>query len=284
MSSRSPRTQRRPGVRVVLGPRDEALLRGLARFRVATTSQLVSLFFRGVRRDTAAVRLRRLYDAGVLDVAHSGLNAENIYAIGPAGRRWLAARGLSAGAPPRGQLDHHLGLVGLWTGLAAALHGSSALHLVRFTPDWEGRQQKAGTGALVIPDAEVLLTLRPEAGGPNRVRLFVELDLGTERHGALARKLVAYAAESPGEATGLVVILEGAGDARLAAVRRLVAEHWPSWSLVCRRLDWPGPLLATLGHESRLPHPDSPCGEGSPAGATLCGSTATRNHGEGHSR
>src|SRR5207244_3747196 len=76
MKRRIPRDRRRAGVRVVLGQRDEAMLRALARFRIARTDDLTSLFFRDVRRDTAAARLRRLHDAGLLEARSGGLNEQ----------------------------------------------------------------------------------------------------------------------------------------------------------------------------------------------------------------
>jgi hypothetical protein len=60
------RHRRRRGVAVVLTERDEEVLNALARFRLARTSDLMAYAFAGVRRDTAAVRLRRLFDARYL--------------------------------------------------------------------------------------------------------------------------------------------------------------------------------------------------------------------------
>lgn len=282
--SRRLRNERRPGVRIVLGSRDEALLRGLSRFRVATTGQLVRLFFRGIRKDTASARLRRLFDASLLDIAHSALNTENVYAIGAGGRRWLEARGVASGGVPRGPLDHHLGIVEAWVGLAATLHGNRSVHLSGFMPDWECRRQLAGTGALVVPDADVSLSLFPGSPGERQVRLVLEVDLGTERHGALASKLAAYAADHVEEGVGLVVILADAGERRLAAVRGLVEEHWPSWSLVCRQVEWPNILLAKLGLADAAPPTAPPCGEGRSVDATSCAARVTRDQGEGPSR
>lgn len=281
MIRRRARDQRRPGVRIVLGPRDEALLRGLSRFRIATTGQLVRLFFRGVRRDTAAPRLRRLYDAAMLDIVSAPRNGENVYAVGRAGRRWLDDRGLASGAVPHGSLAHPLEVVHAWTALASALHGGADVRLVRFVPDWEGRAESAGTLASVVPDATIDLAVRRARQRALPVRVFLEVDLATERAGVLGRKLTAYGLERAGEGVGLAVVLADAGERRVETVRRLAAEHWPSWSVVCRRSEWPDALLA---HEVLAPLAASPDGEGSPADATPCGAAPGLSQGEGPSR
>jgi hypothetical protein len=283
MSKRRRRDERRPGVRVVLGSRDEALLRGLGRFRVATTDQLVRLFFRGIRKDTAAVRLRRLFDAGFLSVVSSPLNAENLYGLGPGGRRWLEDRGVACGHVPQGSLVHHLGIVDAWVRLAVALHGNTAARLVRFAPDWERRSELADTAALVVPDATIVLTL--EVGQAHRkVHLFLEVDLGTERRGVLVRKLDAYGSERQVDDAGLAVILANAGERRIEAVRRLVNEHWLSWSLVCSTEEWPRALLEILPERSEVPFTPTPCGDGSHASPTPCQETPESEQGEGPSR
>ena len=65
---RQPRAQRRKGTEVCLTERDHDLLQALARFRAARTSDLIRLCFGNVRKDTAAARLRRLFDSGYLAV------------------------------------------------------------------------------------------------------------------------------------------------------------------------------------------------------------------------
>ena len=89
---RQPRDRRRAGVSVCLSERDRGVLAAVARFRLVRTGDLVRLFFRGVRADTAAVRLRRLYDASYLTVYCSDRSQQSIYALGPEGRRWVAAQ------------------------------------------------------------------------------------------------------------------------------------------------------------------------------------------------
>ena len=149
------RVERRRGVHVVLGQRDEALLRGLARFRIARTGDLLALFFARVRRDTAMARLRRLLDGGYLAVKVSGLTDENIYSLGPAGQAWADHHGLPHDPPPQGIPEHHLAVVRVWTRLAAALHGHSRIRLLSFAADWELRRHLAGTAPFAVADARV---------------------------------------------------------------------------------------------------------------------------------
>jgi hypothetical protein len=158
------------------------------------------------------------------------------------------------------------------------------VRLSRFMPDWECRARLAGTGPSVVPDADISLSLYAGAPKQRRVRLVLEVDLGTERQGTLARKLVAYAAERIEESAGLVAVLADAGEGRLASVRRLVEEHWPSWSLVCRQEEWPGALLSRIGLGDEPPHATSPCGKGRPEGARPCAAEETRGQGEGPSQ
>src|SRR5262245_14878816 len=105
---RIPRDRRRGSKRVVLMERDDVLMPALGRFRIARTSDLVTIAFDGIRRDTAAARLRRLYDAGFLEVVQAERTSENIYALGPLGRRRLTDRGLPTGHAPSGGHQHHL--------------------------------------------------------------------------------------------------------------------------------------------------------------------------------
>src|SRR5713226_8926124 len=104
---RQPRHCRRMGVVARLTERDETLLHALARFRVARTSDLARYAFGRARKDTAAVRLRQLFDARYLAVLPPKWGAENVYRLGPAGRRFLAGRGVELGRVPRGGLTHH---------------------------------------------------------------------------------------------------------------------------------------------------------------------------------
>ncbi len=116
--SRQPRDRRRSGVRVRLSERDQVVLDALARFRLARTSDLVCFAFPNTRRDTVACRLRRLFDAGFLDVRSGDRSEENRYVLGPAGRAWVQAHGGQPLRAPRGGVAHHLSIVRAWVDLA----------------------------------------------------------------------------------------------------------------------------------------------------------------------
>jgi hypothetical protein len=244
MNRRRSRIQRKPGVRIALNARDEAVVRGLARFRIATTRQLARLYFAGVRTDTVTARLRRLFNGQVLDIVAAGVNVENVYGLGPEARRWLEDRGIASGPVPRGTLQHHLAIVDLWTRLAAALHGRREVRLAKLVPDWDCRAASSHEPPAVVPDATIDLVVERPGRASQTVRIFAEVDLGTERHGALKRKLETYAVDRLVEGAGLAVVLSGAGSQRTAAVGRLVADYWPSWSVVCSAEEWPAPLLS----------------------------------------
>lgn len=170
---RQPRTERHR-VAVRLTDRDRLVLEALGRFRIARTTDLVLTGFRDVHPMTASMRLRRLYDAGFLDVHAGHIGTENVYRLGPNADAWRVGR------IPRGNLEHHLGVVRAWTTLAA---GSPArgLEVELARPDWELRGEVAG--AELVPDLFMVL------GG---VGLAVELDCGTEPLSVIARKLDLY--------------------------------------------------------------------------------------------
>jgi hypothetical protein len=88
--ARVPRDCRRTGTKVVLTERDQALLCAVGRFRLVTSADLAVLFFPGRHRDVCADRLRRLFDAGFLEVRAAERAVQNQYSLGPAGRKWIA--------------------------------------------------------------------------------------------------------------------------------------------------------------------------------------------------
>ena len=190
--SRQSRTRRRKGVRVKLTDRDRDVLLALARFRLARTSQLYRYAFASTRRDTAATRLRRLFDSRHVSVVRSGPLAENLYRLGPVGRQVLLAEEVRLGAVPRGGLEHHLAVVESWTRLAT----DPGIELARCLPDWELREE-LGLGELaVIPDLFSLVRLQRLL-----VPVAIEVDCGTESGSVLRSKAERYAAlwgRSPG--------------------------------------------------------------------------------------
>ncbi len=237
--ARQSRTARRSGAVIELTARDEALLRALCRFRVARTSQLAVLFFAEVRRDTAAERLRRLYDGGFLDVRSTERSEENLYSLGLKGREWLKERGIGTGAMPRGGVEHHLGIVEAWVGLATAVHASPACTLELFRPDWEIREHPEGRLARLVPDALVQLRGIEPVGRSDPVRFALEVDRGTERPPELQRKFRQYEelrTNSSGifgwSELGLVLATTGEGPRRRSAVESALRDAWGSWWLL----------------------------------------------------
>ncbi|MEP7027093.1 MAG: replication-relaxation family protein [Candidatus Eisenbacteria bacterium] len=182
---RQPRNRRRKGVSVLLTVRDETVLHALGRFRIARTSDLVRYAFAGVRPDTAAVRLRRLFDSSHLAVLPPQRGAENVYRLGPAGIRYLAERGIQVGRVPRGGLTHHLAIVHAWVSVAAI----ADFELERCLPDWELREQFAVGEIHVLPDLLMLVRL-----GQALHAVAIEVDCGSESQGVLNRKIEAYRA------------------------------------------------------------------------------------------
>ena len=182
-SRRQLRHRRRRGVAVQLTERDGAVLHALARFRLARTSDLVAYSFARVRPDTAAVRLRRLFDGRFLAVLPPEQGEENIYRLGPAGKAYLAEEGVVAGGVPRGGLEHHLAIVQTWAAVAA-LDGAE---LERCLPDWELREQFAVSELPIVPDLFFLIRV-----GDDLHAVAVEVDCGTESQAVLSRKFDAY--------------------------------------------------------------------------------------------
>ena len=180
---RQPRNRRRKGVSVELTERDETVLHALGRFRIARTSDLVRYAFAGVRPDTAAVRLRRLFDSAHLAVLPPQRSAENVYRLGPEGVRLLNDRDVAVGSVPRGGLTHHLAIVHAWVSVA----GIAEFELERCVPDWELREQFAVDEIRVLPDLLMLVRLESAVHA-----IAVEVDCGTESQGVLNRKIEAY--------------------------------------------------------------------------------------------
>jgi hypothetical protein len=209
-------------VRAQLTRRDDRLLRALARFQMARTSDLIRLCFPGVRRDTVNARMRRLYDAGLLDVRMTDRAEDNVYSLGPEGRRLTSVTGRIPQVSA-----HHLAIVHFWTELALAAH-EQALDLKSFVPDWELRRTSTG----VVPDAIVEL-------GDDQLAL--EVDLGTESLVTLANKIRAYRDNflALPEGLGLVVVHKGRAD----KINELLRREWNSWwRLYPVELPLPNPL------------------------------------------
>jgi len=272
---RQPRCLRRSGVTIKLTDRDEVLLKMLRRFRVARSSDLSAIVFRGIRRDTAAQRLRRLFDAGYLDVRVGDRAEENMYSLGPIGRRWNEDRGRPCGRVPRDR-EHHLAIVRTWVALAVAMHDVPGWNLELFRPEWElakGRKHHLP----VVPDAMVQLRCDSRGSGSGRIRICLEVDRGTESRRTLAAKISTYEhTRSDGDGLfgwidyGLAFVLATSGRRHRAAVSELLERHWNGWWLVWDQETGPREALSDLPLAPEQPLSDSPYGKGSPKSVNGC--------------
>jgi protein involved in plasmid replication-relaxation len=243
---RQPRGVRRRGVTAHLTRRDEVLLRALARFRIARTRDLVAYAFPGVRADTAAARLRHLFDAQFLEVRGAGLFEENLYALGPEGRTCLTDLGIPFGRVPRGNLEHHLAIVRTWIAVARAVQAVPGLQLVSARADWELREEAGACPPVLVPD----LLVRLRRNEDSEALLAIEVDLGTEPLGVLRRKFQVY--ETVGWETvsrsGLAVALVtvAVGKSRVAGVRQALKDVWSGPWLTWAAEDGPALALQAL--------------------------------------
>lgn len=252
------RHRRRQGVAVRLTERDEAVLHALARFRLARTSDLVTYAFAGVRRDTAAVRLRRLFDGRFLSILPPAQGKENVYRLGPAGKVYLGEQGVTAGRVPRGGLEHHLAIVETWVAVA----GVDNLELERALPDWELREQFSATELHVVPDLFVLV----RADG-HRFAVAVEVDRGTESLSVLNRKLENYRTLW-GQPVGLFgyeqfgIALVCHAPSRRAQLTAALKKAWVVPHALWACSEDPSAALCKLFDDLRRPLAGSPYGKG----------------------
>jgi hypothetical protein len=257
---RQSRRERRAGVNVSLTSRDQALLRALARFRIARSSDLGRLFFPGRNRDVLAARLRRLYDTRFLEVHVLDRAAENVYSLGRAGKVWLKGFGMPIRSIPRPPWLHHLAIVRIWSGVAAATRTLEGARLARFSSEWELREGEDVRFLGIVPDALVEI-LR----GPHRIRMALEVDCGTESMDVLREKLRRYGDLRAGgglfewKEFELLVALQGAGVRRERAIQDLLRTEWAGGFYVWTEGT---DVAAALGQTLKTPVTDSRSGNG----------------------
>lgn len=246
---RQPRHRRRKGVTVQLSARDQTVLHALARFRLARTSDLVRYAFAGVRPDTAAVRLRRLFDSRHLAVLPPERGAENVYRLGAAGKQHLAGLGVEVGRVPRGGLEHHLAIVQTWVAVASL----EDVELERCLPDWELREQFSVGELHVVPDLFMLVRADEELHA-----IAVEVDFGTESQAVLHRKLEVYRSlwgRAPGlfglERFGIAVACYA--PSRRAAVSSALKKAWVVPHVLWVAPEGPSAALRKLFEELSTP-------------------------------
>lgn len=258
LARRQLRHRRRNGVAVELTDRDRSVLNALARFRLARTSDLVRYAFADVRPDTAAVRLRRLFDARYLAILPPERGAENVYRLGPAGQRHVARHGDLTGRVPRGGFEHHLAVVGTWVNVSAL----ADLELERCLPDWEIREQFAAGETSAVPDLFMLVRV-----GQVRHALAVEVDCGTESQSVLNRKFEVYRSlwgRAPGlfgyDKFGIAVV--AVAPARRPALASALKKVWVVPHVLWVSSDGPMSALHKLFEELQAPLMASPYRKG----------------------
>jgi hypothetical protein len=261
---------------VKLTERDALLLEAVNRFRIARTRDLLAVAFAGLHPMTASVRIRRLFDAGYLDVRCGDRTEENIYTLGSLGRRWAEGLGIQVGRVPRGGTAHHLAIVRGWSALAEAAQRRSGASVELTRPDWELREEFGEVGLPVVPDLFTVLAVATPTGNRS-IALAVEVDLGTETLRVLEEKLAAYdllAGREHGlfghRDFGLAIVLANPG--REVAVRRLIDRRWAGWWLLWSELDGPDAALAgvfdLLAGPIHPPVMDPRSGNGGPSALT----------------
>ena len=257
-TSRQPRHRRRRGVAVQLTERDKTVLHALARFRLARTSDLCGYAFAGVRKDTAAVRLRRLFDSRHLAILPPERGAENVYRLGPAGKQHLAEQGVVVGRVPHGGLQHQLAIVQTWVAVAAL----DSVELERCLPDWELREQFAVTELPIVPDLFMLIRV-----GKDLHAVAVEVDCGTESQAVLSWKFEAYRSlwgRAPGlfgyEQFGVAVACHA--PSRRASLTSALKKVWVVPHVLWVVPDSPSSALHKLFEEMKPPLSASPCRKG----------------------
>jgi hypothetical protein len=188
-----------------LSPLDSSVLSFVATSRLATSKQLVRRFWADdPQANPAAARagrraLKRLADWRVLDAlpgrARGGVrggSATLIYAVGVAGTKLLARRGLHLrrlGAPGERHINHTLACTGTVVDLCAA-HARGDLDLIEVQQEPASHRAFLGAWgarAWVRPDLFVRVGV-----GAFEDRWAVEIDLSTEHAGTLLAKANRY--------------------------------------------------------------------------------------------
>ena len=288
---RQSRERRNRAVNVRLTERDALLIEAVNRFRLVRTRDLVAVTFSGVNPMTASLRLRRLFDAGYLDVACGDRSQENTYSLGPLGRRWVESQGVPVGRVPRGRVAHHLAIVRAWSGVAEILQRHAGVILEQTRADWELREEFGEAGLPIVPDLFLVLRVAGRDGHRQSVALAVEVDLGTETLRVLERKLAVYAelTDRPSGlfghrdfGLGVVLANPGRGD----AARQMIERRWNGWWLLWTEEDGPrvavSELVNSIAADNQPAVTDSCNGYRGSAGVTPASSTTSSPFSRGH--
>lgn len=198
MRGRYVTTRRLAELDQTLSQRDGAILRTLARVRVASGAQLARLHVGDVSpRQTRAV-LASLVDRQVLarlPRVVGGVRAGSagfVYVLGVAGQRLTRPRGSRPQRPWKvgtAFLAHSLAISELYVRLIEAQR-ARRLRLIGFTTEpacWRGFTGPGGGRAMLKPDAAISVEL-----GEYWDSWFIEVDRGTESTTTIARKCEVY--------------------------------------------------------------------------------------------
>ena len=157
--------------------RDKKILQALAESKFLTTTMIGRLAFDGRVNSTLRLRLRRLFNNGLLKVWINGLNAENLYSLDrpaiPILRNLVSNEDASFRVPrrPERKMDHLLAINEFRISLSVSLARKQG-ELCSWKPDWQIK--KVGEPCLV-PDALFRMSLDGV-----RATGALEMDLGGE--------------------------------------------------------------------------------------------------------
>ncbi|MFO0617256.1 MAG: replication-relaxation family protein [Polyangiaceae bacterium] len=184
--SRRQRSVRPPARRYEVTPRDREIVHAVARMSLATTDQIVRLFFSD--QSTASRRLAKLVALRLLDVKVCGQTDPNIYTVGAKGRALLEEDEVDALEIHRGKVGRHLdlhlrALNDFRVELVRGARDRPDVRLELFRSDLDLRRLAGASVPPYIPDA--LVELEVDSG---RLALFVEIDTGTEGRSVFASK------------------------------------------------------------------------------------------------
>jgi hypothetical protein len=170
--------------------RDLWILEALAKMRFLTSSQLAALFFDGSRW-SANKRLRKLLDAGLLNVWVRSLSEENIYSITKRGLNTVEDNNITpmhSIKTPRGldeNLNHLLAINDVRASLASSLPEANA-EIIWWRSDWELR---AHGRERIIPDGLFLIKWNEQ-----KEQVYaLEVDNNTKSAKNFLKKILAYA-------------------------------------------------------------------------------------------
>ena len=189
-------------LRARLSDRDMAVLKTVSELRLVRSNHLEALHFGDAATPLTAARksrrtLQRLTEFGLLrrlDRLIGGLHAGSaafVYALTAAGQRLLT----EPGARPRRYepslpfVEHTLAIADLYVALhrRSASAGRRLLDLQTEPRCWRSWTGLSGERQLLRPDLYLAVAV-----GPDELRWFIEVDLGSEHRPALVRKARAY--------------------------------------------------------------------------------------------